>query len=235
MALDEYGIAGQSYYSRPNNATDDPVPGVGEQVLVRRSIAEKLAIINFELQKSAVVEELFGRKVELYVDEGYRDPNLQKKLYDEVFPYLIRQQHPDWSDDKVYSRRDELSAMPPDGTTPSPHATGAAVDVRLRYQHPDLRYVPGLEIEMGHPDADTSNLANPDYYEHHTKISSSDKTALDNRRVFYWVMRGALNGNDSGFVVNPTEWWHWSYGDQMWARLTKAPGAFYSFADGDKR
>jgi D-alanyl-D-alanine dipeptidase len=228
--IELYGIAGQSYYSRPNNATSDPVPGVEPTILVRKTIAEKLAAINYELQNSDVIEKLFGGKVELYIEEGFRPPELQAKLYNETFPYIIGQQHPDWSEKQILKRRDELSAAPPEKGKPSPHATGAAIDVKLRFQHEHLGYVTGLDIDMGHGDADTSGTANPDYYEHLATYSRADKKAQKSRRIFYWVMKGGLNGDDSGFVVNPTEWWHWSYGDQMWAHLTRAPRAFYGHA-----
>lgn len=230
VAIEEYGIAGQSYYSRPNKATSDPIPGIEPAVYVRRTIAEKLAAINFELQKSEVVEKLLGGKVELYIDEGYRPPELQRKLYEEVFPYVISQQHPDWTRTRILRRRDELSAAPPQDGTPSPHATGAAVDVKLRYQDARLGYVPGTDVEMGHGDADTSQATNPDYFEHRDALGIDGQKARRNRRVFYWIMKGSLNGDDTGFVVNPTEWWHWSFGDQMWAHLTQSPGAFYNEA-----
>jgi D-alanyl-D-alanine dipeptidase len=32
---------------------------------------------------------------------------------------------------------------------------------------------------------------------------------------------------DEGFAAHPDEWWHFSYGDQMWAALTDAPAALY--------
>lgn len=230
VAIEDYGIAGQSYYSRPNNATSDPVPGVEPQVLVRRSIAEKLAAINYELQKSGVASELLGGPVELYVDEGYRSPELQQKLYEEIFPYLISQQYPDWSRERVLKRRDELSASPPEDGAPSPHATGAAIDVRLRYQNPELGHIDGSGVPMGQGSADTSALASPDYFEHLKSLTPEQKAFRDNRRVFYWIMKGGLLGDDTGFVVNPTEWWHWSFGDQMWARLTQSPEAFYGQA-----
>lgn len=231
VAIEEYGLAGQSYYSRPNNLTDDPVPDVEPMVYVRKTIAEKLAAINYELQKSPVIKKLFeGRKVELYINEGYRDPQLQAKLYEEVFPYILSQQHPDWPKAKILKRRDELSAKPPARGTPSPHATGAAVDLNLRYADESLGYVAGTEVNLGRSVAHHEGIANPDYFEHHEPVGAEEREARRNRRVFYWTMRGALNGDDSGFVVNPTEWWHWSYGDQMWAKLSQAPEAFYGQA-----
>lgn len=231
VTIDSYGLSGQSYYSRPNNLTDDPIPGIEPTVYVRKSIAEKLSAINYELQKSPVIEELFGRKVELYINEGYRSPELQKKLYDEVFPYILRQQHPEWSVEQVNKRRDELSARPPKKGAPSPHATGAAIDLNVRYLSQDSGYVAGTEVNMGESVTSRHGMADPDYFEHHAVASDEDREAQRNRRIFYWTMRGALNGDDSGFVVNPTEWWHWSYGDQMWARLNQAPEAFYGLAE----
>lgn len=228
----DYAIAGQSYYSRRNGATGKPVAGVNPTVLMRKSIAERLSAINYELQRSKEVQELLGGKVELFINEGYRSVELQQKLYDEVFPELIRSEHPKFTTAQVNKMRDERIARPPEpGQSPSPHATGAAVDLRLRYQQPELSYVAGTAVDMGKGKR-TSLLTYPDYFEHHKPINKKDKTAQQNRRVFYWVMRGALLGDDSGFVANPVEWWHWSYGDQLWAQLTKAPAAFFSFAPG---
>lgn len=224
----EYGIAGQSYYSRPNGATGEAVPGVEKRVCVRRSIAERLSALNYALQQSDEVAELLGGRVELYINEGYRSAELQKRLYEEVFPALIRKNHPTWDDKQVMTRRDQLVAAPPRADSPSPHATGAAVDLRLRYLQPDLGFVPNTDVMLSRQFADTSEVVNPDYFEHRKKLSKKDVELQKNRRVFYWTMRGALLGDDSGFAVNPTEWWHWSYGDQLWAELTHAPEAFFA-------
>src|SRR5581483_2572885 len=228
VAVEEYGIAGQSHYSRPNAATVHPVECVDTTVYVRRGIAEKLAQINYALQQSAEVAELIGGPVELYVDEGYRSAALQTYLYEEVFPRLIREQHPDWTEQVVLHRRDELIAEPPVVGSPSPHLTGAAVDINLRYQRPDLGYVHGCRVEMGHKSGKVGYASQPDYFEYTMPTSKVEREAQRNRRIFYWVMRGALLGDDTGFVVNPTEWWHWSYGDQLWAQITDAPEAFYT-------
>jgi D-alanyl-D-alanine dipeptidase len=225
-----FGIAGQSYYSRQNGATGKPVDGVSPIIYVRQSIAELIATINYALQQSSEVEELLGGQVELYVNEGYRSESLQRQLYEETFPGLIRKQHPSFSDKEVAVRRDQLIAMPPRKDSPSPHATGAAVDVRLRYAQPDLAYVAGCDVRMAHMSSDTSEAVYPDYYEHQSRLNKLETEIRRNRRIFYWIMRGALLDDDSGFTVNPTEWWHWSYGDQMWAQLTHAPEAFFAAA-----
>jgi D-alanyl-D-alanine dipeptidase len=33
--------------------------------------------------------------------------------------------------------------------------------------------------------------------------------------------------HNSGFVGHPFEWWHFSIGDQLWAKLTGVNAAFY--------
>lgn len=227
----EYGIAGQSYYSRPNGATGAAVPGVPRPILLRKSIAERLATINYALQASAEVTELMGGRVELYVNEGVRQPAVQKQLYEQTFPALIQSQHPTMSAAEQRKLRNNMIAKPPtSGSTPPPHATGAAFDLTMRYVQPNNDFVAKALVDMGHANTEIGNVAWPDYLEHSAKLIAADKRAQRNRRIFYWVMRGALNHEDSGFAVNPTEWWHWSYGDQMWAKLTHAPSAFFGFA-----
>jgi zinc D-Ala-D-Ala dipeptidase len=226
----QYGIAGQSYYSRTNGATKQPIEWLEPRVYVRQSIAEKLAEINRTIQASPEVAEIYGGEVELFVQEGFRPVALQAKLYNEVFPRLIRTQYPDWTNEQVSERRDQLIANPKcTADSPPPHATGAAIDVTLRYKDADLHFVPGKIVDMGRKTRDMSLVANPDYYEHGALIRTH-QAVQKHRRALYWIMRGATLGKDTGFVVNPTEWWHWSYGDQMWAHLTNAPAAFYGEA-----
>lgn len=224
----DYGIAGQSYYSRPNNAAG-ALAEVAPTVYVRRGIARRLADINHALAVSETATKLFGGQVELYVQEGWRSRSTQALLYNEVFPRLIREQQPHMTRQEVLARRDQLIAAPQPAESPSPHATGAAIDVTLRYVDSDLGYKPKQIVDMGHARI-SDHTASPDFYEQikKKKLTAAEKAGRQHRRAFYWIMRGALSpGGDSGLVCNPTEWWHWSYGDQMWAALTEAPFALY--------
>jgi D-alanyl-D-alanine dipeptidase len=36
---------------------------------------------------------------------------------------------------------------------------------------------------------------------------------------------------EEGFAGHPEEWWHFSWGDQLWAKLTGAPAALYGLAE----
>jgi D-alanyl-D-alanine dipeptidase len=226
----EYGLAGQAYYSRPNVATSSPVLDVPKALFLRKSVAETLAKINEGLANPAITE-FFGGEVELYVEDALRKVSLQKNLFESVFPALIRANHPGISDEEMIAKRKDLIAIPSaDSLRPSPHATGGAVDVILRYKRADKGFVAGSEVPMGHADGDTSAKINPDYFEKNPQ-TTDDFIAQKNRRAFYAIMTGAAFGFDSGLANNPTEFWHWCYGDQMWARLRQESAALYSLAE----
>ncbi len=163
--IGEYRLAGQAYYSRPNAATEQPVPGVPTNMYLRKSVAETLAKINTALQNPAITE-FFGGEVELYVEDALRSVSLQTRLHDELIPALLRDNHPEMSDEDVAERIKDLIAIPSsDPKKPSPHATGGALDIILRYKQDTGDYVEGSQVSMGHSDADTSERILPDYFE----------------------------------------------------------------------
>lgn len=231
VSVGDYGLAGQNYYSRLNVATGQAIIDIPKELFLRKSLAEKLADLNQRLNGKTVVD-FFGGPVELYIEDAYRPYSLQKHLYEKVFPELIRQQNPAISDENLEARLNELIALPSnDAQHPSPHSTGGAVDIVLRYKQDTPDYVKGAEVPVGHVDGDTSKRVYPDYFELLKPQSDHDKLAQRNRRAFYAVMTGKAYGIDTGLQVNPTEWWHWSWGDQMWAKLRDEPSAFYGQVD----
>jgi D-alanyl-D-alanine dipeptidase len=52
---------------------------------------------------------------------------------------------------------------------------------------------------------------------------------LYNRRLLHNTM------TDAGFVNLPSEWWHFDYGDQLWAWANKKDHAIYGAAQPDFR
>jgi D-alanyl-D-alanine dipeptidase len=103
--------------------------------------------------------------------------------------------------------------------SPAPHETGGAVDLTLtlaRNAEP---------LPMGTIFDDMSTAAALDHYESPDRVvTTTDREARGNRRLLYWLM------DREGFAANPNEWWHFSWGDQLWARLTGAPAAMYGLA-----
>jgi zinc D-Ala-D-Ala dipeptidase len=88
--------------------------------------------------------------------------------------------------------------------TPPPHSTGAAVDVTLV---DDI----GQIVNMGSPIDELSDRSLPDYYANSEHPEAQKYHA--NRQLLRDVMLKV------GFCRNPKEWWHFSFGDQMWAWL----------------
>ncbi len=223
----DFGIAGQNYYSRPNATVAEALPGVPRFPMIRESVGETLSRIN-ELLCSKAIALFFGGEVELYIEDGLRSTELQRRLFDIEVPQLLRRNEPSLSDDEIDRRKRDIIAAPStDPNSPSPHSTGGAVDVVLRYRQESPLYVPDTNVWLGHRDGDTSLTIEPDYYENHPLETSEDELAQRNRRAFFAIMTGRAFATQTGLAVNPTEIWHWSKGDQLWALVTDAPNAYY--------
>lgn len=150
--------------------------------------------------------EATPREFTLAVSEGWRSPNVQRRLYRMAWN-AFAERHPDWSDVKL-RRVVNRYAAPHDHPVPSPHSTGGAVDVFLA--DPD-----GRELNMMEP-----------FERRHSPAYHSDATGLTEKAAHYRkVLFAALEAG--GLTNYPSEYWHWSYGDQGWAYRTGAPHALY--------
>ena len=97
---------------------------------------------------------------------------------------------------------------------PAVHSTGGAVDLTI--VGPD-----GETLEMG-TGFDEFNDATWTYaFEPDSGTGLVNDEARDNRRLLYNVM------TEVGFTNLPSEWWHFDYGDGMWAQL-KNENAIYA-------
>jgi D-alanyl-D-alanine dipeptidase len=103
--------------------------------------------------------------------------------------------------EEVWEAVYEIWAVPSlDMNTPPPHSTGAAVDITLVNDIGEI-------VDMGSPIDEMSERSHPDYY------INSHQGYHAHRQLLHNVMLQA------GFQRNPREWWHFSFGDQMWAWL----------------
>lgn len=93
----------------------------------------------------------------------------------------------------------------------SGHRTGGAVDVRLMR---DGREVPCGSAWKGFGKGTESD-------------SRVDAAAARNRAILHQAMRAA------GFVNYPAEWWHFAFGDRLWAAYAGKPRAIYGAVDGE--
>ena len=99
-----------------------------------------------------------------------------------------------------------------DEDSPAPHATGAAVDLTLALDRRRAA-VDGFDLRR----RDGAGASRPVRERRDAELSFSDEEARANRRLLHWVMI------EEGFAGHPDEWWHFSWGDQIWAALTGAP------------
>ena len=95
---------------------------------------------------------------------------------------------------------------------PPPHSTGGALDVCLSDKDGNL-------VEMGSMVDQMDETSNPYFY-----------ASIKNEEAIIWNSRRNLlreTMTKFGFAQHPNEWWHFSYGDQLWAWKNKKENAVY--------
>nr|WP_223209932.1 M15 family metallopeptidase [Picosynechococcus sp. NKBG042902] len=154
-------------------------------------------------------------------------PELQIQIFDAYRPIPVQQFMVDYTFTQLKGDRPltppetaqiweqvlQFWAVPStDPATPPPHSTGAALDVRLvnRAQEP---------LPMGGEIDDIGDRSYPDFYAAAT--TPPEQQYHQNRQLLRQAMEQA------GFVIHPNEWWHFSYGDQLWAWQTQTAIAHY--------
>jgi zinc D-Ala-D-Ala dipeptidase len=141
--------------------------------------------------------------------DAYRPIAVQQFMVDYAFSQVLQaeglsveqlsptQQQALWQ--QVY----QIWAIPSaDPKTPPPHSTGAAVDITLVD-------AAGMTVNMGSAIDEMSARSQPDYFAR--SADSIEQQYHDRRQLLRDVMLKAE------FTRHPGEWWHFSYGDQMWA------------------
>lgn len=155
------------------------------------------------------------------VFDGWRALKLQKSFYDEQRRRLAAAD-PSLNEETLDRMTVEFVSLPSRSDLhPAPHSTGGALDLSVADEN-------GLLLPMGTKfDSDTAE-AYTSYYEERLAagdaLSESDIAAMRNRRFLYHVMLAA------GFVNYRHEWWHFDFGDQLWAVSTGAECAIYGRA-----
>ena len=139
--------------------------------------------------------------------DAYRPNSVQAYMVEHEFMRLSNGQPPQTLSESARKRISDrvyrIWAIPSDDpTTPPPHSTGAAIDLTLIDES-------GCEVDMGSPIDENSDRSNPDYF------VEIDPVIHHNRDLLRRVMAHA------GFIRHDEEWWHFSYGDQMWAWHTQ--------------
>jgi len=110
-----------------------------------------------------------------------------------------------------------------DPATPPPHSTGAAVDLTLAS-------LCGEPLAMGGAIDTIGPISEPGFHAEAARLDPGGDAARWHRhRQWLATAMGA-----AGFVQHPNEWWHFSWGDQLWAWRSGAGQARYGSIGSDE-
>lgn len=153
--------------------------------------------------------EKLDSKYRLVIHAGHRPVGVQRKiLIDCAEDY--KEEHPNTSDEEAMEHARTFVSDPE--TSLPPHVCGAAVDVNV------IEIATGKPLDFGskvNDDNDKSFLYYPD-------LTQEQK---DNRLMLVTVML------EAGLASCKPEWWHFSYGDQVWAWFYGKENSLYSPID----
>jgi len=145
----------------------------------------------------------------LVLHAGHRPVGIQKQLLQDVLQDY-KKDHPDASNEAALAHA-RMYVSDPDVKLP-PHCCGAAIDVSLYDVKNDRPVDFGSTMNQ---DADISHL-------HSEKVSLLQG---ENRLLLLKTML------EAGFASYYAEWWHFSYGDEIWAWFYGKDACLFGLAD----
>lgn len=186
---------------------------------LRQGVLERLVMAQTRLQ-----EKYPGWRIQIF--DAYRPIAVQQFMVDYTFHQAVQLEGlsdielTEAQRQAILAKVYQFWALPSlDPTMPPPHSTGAALDVTLVD-------AAGRVVDMGSPIDEMSPRSYPNYYaaEPETDLASAlnpEKFDRQSRAQFHLnrqILKSAMT--TAGFEQHPNEWWHFSYGDQLWAWLT---------------
>ena len=155
--------------------------------------------------------QLLPNQYSLILFDGYRPLQVQQYLFDHYYEEM-RKKYAHFTANQILSETLKYVAFPTiNHNRPAPHLTGGAVDLTLG----DLE---GNPLIMGTDFDEMSEKSTTDYFEVHSGVNDE---ARKNRRLLYNCMR------EVGFTNYSAEWWHYDYGNFMWAKRLGREYAIY--------
>ncbi len=170
------------------------------QMFLRSAVVEKLRSVEEELNQ-------FGYRLVIW--DCWRSRNLQNTLFDSFY-HQIQNQYPSESESEISLRTLQFVQDARDLNKVSPHLSGGAVDL-------SLALLDGNEIEMGAP----FDYLGPESSSLYFEGPGKNEEIRRKRRI----LRDAMY--NQGFSGWPEEFWHFDYGNQLWAFTLGEKAAFY--------
>lgn len=171
--------------------------------LLRKGVVEKL----LQAQKKL----LPGMRFKIW--DGFRKLAVQERLFKALYKKLA-QDNPGWNGEKLDLGTQEFVAKPSyDPACPCPHNTGGAVDLTIIKN--------GKDLDMGTVFDEFSVAAHTNYFKDKRPRVKAHQEVHENRMILLKSLQNV------GFINYSHEWWHFSYGDQMWADKKGMEKAIY--------
>ena len=167
-------------------------------VLSQENIVGRKTVVQ-KLYNVAEVLEKQGFKLHIY--QIYRSPEEQFRRHETVVN-RIRHSYPELSEEEVLRQANRWSAGVGGG-----HQSGGAVDLTICDKD-------GNDIDMG-----------TEYRENNEKTRTENAFITSEQREYRRILKDAMH--DAGFVNYPAEWWHYCYGDRMWAAYSHRKYAIF--------
>lgn len=141
--------------------------------------------------------------------DGWRPREVQHKIYGKYWKEL-KAAHPKWPEDRLREQVGTFVSVATDSNRIPVHSTGGAVDLTIVNEK-------GSEIEMGTKFDHFGPKAAALYYE----TIEGNERIRDNRRLLCNSL------SEAEFRFDEDEWWHFDYGNQIWASALKKSKAIY--------
>ena len=173
-------------------------------VYLRKTVYEKLKIFVEEMKK-------YNLKIKLY--DAYRSLDDQLNSWNKRLEET-KKEFKDLSEEQIEMKTKLKVANPKDLENVGGHQTGGAIDITLVDEN-------GNELDMG-----------TKYEEYNEKtLTHSKNITIIQRKNREMLLNGVKKLE---FVNFPAEWWHFCYGDKMWAAYKYKKFCFYGYIDNKK-
>lgn len=217
---------------------------------IRKGVAERLKKASSLLPKGNM----------LWLWDSYRTLETQEAIFRWYQRTLATAHHDWEKNRVIEEAQRFVSLPSDDPKKPSPHTTGGSVDItlvrfsfskwlerrillsciemftaqnqikykkimyvlRMRLMDINRRYAQLLPMGTLFDEIKPETAAY--YFEEHTSLNPQQEVIRENRALLRTSMSTA------GFTSYQEEWWHYNYGNQMWAQESGAPYAIYGYA-----
>ena len=173
------------------------------------SLKSPIYVRNEVYYKLKKVMEMLPDGICLKIYDAYRPIEKQRESWEKALRETIKEKN-NLPQEKI-ERLSRLKVADPSKGEYGGHQTGGAIDVSLCDEK-------GKELDLGTKVAE---------YNKKTKTQNSFllKKEKKNRKILNESMVAV------GFKNFPAEWWHFCYGDRMWAAYSARKTCFYGFID----